>query len=67
MESIFFKIGCLGIARGDAKKKLTKQLGRSHEEIAKRKRFNKIFVEKRNFECDVKSTKFYISTYGGEV
>jgi hypothetical protein len=48
MESIFFTIGCLGIARGDAKKKLTKQLGLSHEEIAKRKRFNKSFVEKRN-------------------
>jgi hypothetical protein len=48
MESIFFTIGCLGIARGDAKKKLTKQLGLSHEEIAKRKRFNKTFVEKRN-------------------
>jgi hypothetical protein len=43
---IFFTIGCLGIARGDAKKKLTKQLGLSHEEIAKRKRFNKTFVEK---------------------
>jgi hypothetical protein len=49
MESIFFTIGCLlGIARGDAKKKLTKQLGLCHEEIAKRKRFNKSFVEKRN-------------------
>jgi hypothetical protein len=36
MESIFFTIGCLGIARGDAKKKLTLQLGLSHEEIAKR-------------------------------
>jgi hypothetical protein len=31
MESIFFTIGCLGIARGDAKKKLTKPLGLSHE------------------------------------
>jgi hypothetical protein len=50
MESIFFTIGCLilGIARGDAKKKRTKQLGLSPEEIAKRKRFNKKFVEKRN-------------------
>jgi hypothetical protein len=43
MESISFTIGCLG-----AKKKLTKQLGLSHEEIAKRKRFNKSFVETRN-------------------
>jgi parvulin-like peptidyl-prolyl isomerase len=49
MESLlFFTIGCLGIARGNAKKKHTKQLGLSHEEIAKRKRFNKKFVEKRN-------------------
>jgi hypothetical protein len=39
---------CLGIARGDAKKKLTKQLGLSHEEIAKCKCFNNNFVEKRN-------------------
>jgi hypothetical protein len=48
MESIFFTIGCLGIARGDANKKRTKQFGLSPEEIAKRKRFNKKFVEKRN-------------------
>jgi hypothetical protein len=27
MESIFFTIGCLGITRGDAKKKRTKQFG----------------------------------------
>jgi hypothetical protein len=48
MESIFFTIRCLGIARGDAQKKRTKQFGLSPEEIAKRKRFNKKFVEKRN-------------------
>jgi hypothetical protein len=48
MESIFFTIGFLGIARGDAKKKCTKQFGLSPEKIAKRKRFNKTFVEKRN-------------------
>jgi hypothetical protein len=48
MESIFFTIECLGIARGDAKKKLAKQLGLSREEIAKRKRSNKSFVENRN-------------------
>jgi uncharacterized membrane protein YczE len=49
MESIFFTIGCLGIARGDAKKKLTKQFGLSHEEIllAKCKRFNKKFMSKK--------------------
>jgi hypothetical protein len=35
MESIFTTIGCLVIARGDAKKQLTKQLALSHEEIAK--------------------------------
>jgi hypothetical protein len=43
MESIFFTIGCLGIASGDAKKKLTKK-----KEIAKRKRFNKSFVKTKN-------------------
>jgi hypothetical protein len=48
MESIFFIIGCLDIARSGAKKKLTKQLVLSHEEIAKRKRFNKSFVENGN-------------------
>jgi hypothetical protein len=47
MESIFFTIECLGIARGDAEKKLTKQLGLSHEEIAKRKRFNKGLLKKK--------------------
>jgi glucose dehydrogenase len=59
MESILFTLGCRGIARGDAKKKRTKQFGLSPEEIAKRKRFNKKFVEKRNlgfkidgYECD---------------
>jgi hypothetical protein len=48
MESIFFTIGCLVIARGDAKKKRTKQFCLSPREIAERKRFNKKFVEKRN-------------------
>jgi hypothetical protein len=48
MESIFFTIGCLGIAIGDAKKKRTKQFGLSPEEIAKRQRFNKKFVENRH-------------------
>jgi hypothetical protein len=46
MESIFFTIGCLGIARGDAKKKRTKQFGLSPEEIAKRNRFNKSSLKK---------------------
>jgi hypothetical protein len=45
MESIFFTIGCLGIARGDAKTKLTKQLGLSHKEIAKRVS-TKVLLEK---------------------
>jgi hypothetical protein len=36
MESIFFTIGCLGIARGDAKKNRIKQFGLSPEEIPKR-------------------------------
>jgi hypothetical protein len=43
----FCTIGCLGIARGDTTKKITKQFGLSPEEIAKRKRYNKSFVEKR--------------------